>query len=184
MRSRDNFDILMGLEDLNISSVVTKEIPGHDGYRAGTDGSIWSRMTNGLWTKLKCTINKDTNRKCCALKDAAFTCAYFVLVTFVGPRPTGLEACHNDGNSLNDEVSNLRWDTRTGNMADTLKHGTRMCGEKHPNAKITNEQADEIVLRKRNGTDTKTLAKEYDLHPSRIDAIVRGERTKLPERQD
>lgn len=47
-----------------------------------------------------------------------------VLETFVGPCPPGMECCHNDGNPCNNPVSNLRWDTRTANSLDAVRHGT------------------------------------------------------------
>lgn len=47
-----------------------------------------------------------------------------VLHAFVGPRPDGMDACHQDGNPVNSSLSNLRWDTRSGNMQDALRHGT------------------------------------------------------------
>jgi len=47
-----------------------------------------------------------------------------VLTAFKGPRPFGLEACHNDGNGHNNNITNLRWDTRSNNIKDTIKHGT------------------------------------------------------------
>lgn len=47
-----------------------------------------------------------------------------VLTAFVGPRPAGLEACHNDGDPSNNMLSNLRWDTRISNMLDQVRHGT------------------------------------------------------------
>jgi HNH endonuclease len=47
-----------------------------------------------------------------------------VLMAFVGPRPEGLDACHNDGHPQNNHVTNLRWDTRLANNRDILKHGT------------------------------------------------------------
>lgn len=46
-----------------------------------------------------------------------------VLETFVGPRPEGAEGCHNDGNYLNNRLSNLRWDTVSSNRLDTVRHG-------------------------------------------------------------
>ena len=47
-----------------------------------------------------------------------------VAEAFLGPCPPGLEVCHNDGNHLNNEVSNLRYDTHSANMRDRRRHGT------------------------------------------------------------
>lgn len=49
--------------------------------------------------------------------------AQLVLETFVGPRPEGMECCHEDGDSLNNELPNLRWDTHYANMQDAVGHG-------------------------------------------------------------
>jgi hypothetical protein len=51
-----------------------------------------------------------------------------VLEAFVGPRPKGLEACHNNGDCQDNRVENLRWDTHEANMQDQIKHGTRVRG--------------------------------------------------------
>lgn len=48
-----------------------------------------------------------------------------VLEAFVGPRPSGMEACHNSGDALDNRASNLRWDTHAENMRDMARHGTR-----------------------------------------------------------
>ena len=47
-----------------------------------------------------------------------------VLEAFVGPRPDGYDACHNDGDRDNNHISNLRWDTRSANTLDQVQHGT------------------------------------------------------------
>lgn len=47
-----------------------------------------------------------------------------VLEVFVGPRPEGYEACHNDGDPHNNALSNLRWDSASANQRDRLQHGT------------------------------------------------------------
>lgn len=48
---------------------------------------------------------------------------HWVLAAFVGPRPKGAVACHNDGNPANNTVSNLRYDTQSSNCFDTVRHG-------------------------------------------------------------
>lgn len=47
-----------------------------------------------------------------------------VLKAFTGPRPEGAECCHNDGHGTNDVHTNLRWDTRSENTYDRVRHGT------------------------------------------------------------
>lgn len=70
---------------------------------------------------------------------------YLVLRTFIGECPQGQQACHNDGCRTNNHLSNLRWDTPKNNHADKKRHGTQPLGEKHHNAKLTDEQVLTIV---------------------------------------
>lgn len=52
-----------------------------------------------------------------------------VLEAFVGPRPGGMQACHNDGDRRNNSLSNLRWDTCKANKADAIRHRTAVFAE-------------------------------------------------------
>lgn len=70
-----------------------------------------------------------------------------VLMAFVGPRPNGMEACHNNGVANDNRPSNLRWDTHHNNNQDRLRHGTYTRGEEHPEAVLTEQQAREIFER-------------------------------------
>lgn len=54
-----------------------------------------------------------------------FIVARLVLETFISPCPNGMEACHNDENSLNNILSNLRWDTHPNNMRGAYFDGKR-----------------------------------------------------------
>jgi hypothetical protein len=53
-----------------------------------------------------------------------------VLTAFVGPCPEGMEGCHNDGNPINNHLDNLRWDTRSANAHDTVRHGAHPMASK------------------------------------------------------
>ncbi|AVL98916.1 hypothetical protein C6V83_00090 [Gordonia iterans] len=46
-----------------------------------------------------------------------------VLEAFVGSGD-GLDACHEDGDPTNNRLDNLRWDTRSENIKDVVRHGT------------------------------------------------------------
>ena len=60
-----------------------------------------------------------------------------VLEAFVGPRPEGMECCHNNGDCHDNRLENLRWDTPKANGEDMVKHGTNFhtnkthCGRGH-----------------------------------------------------
>lgn len=53
-----------------------------------------------------------------------------VLEAFVGPRPEGMEGCHNNGDCTDNRLENLRWDTSSNNKLDMLIHGTHPNGSK------------------------------------------------------
>lgn len=55
-----------------------------------------------------------------------------VLEAFVGPRPEGKEACHDNGNGMDNRLTNLRWDTHKANMADQFRHGTKNVKKPRP----------------------------------------------------
>ena len=73
---------------------------------------------------------------------------YLVLLTFHKPRPRGMECCHKDGDPTNRNLSNLRWDTKSGNMQDAIRHGTAsggsLPGESNPSAKLTEAEVRQI----------------------------------------
>ena len=47
-----------------------------------------------------------------------------VAQAFLGDRPYKMEVCHSDGNSRNNKLENLRYDTRSANCMDAYRHGT------------------------------------------------------------
>lgn len=73
----------------------------------------------------------------------------------------GVRACCNPGH--------LRWDTRKGNMADSLIHGTRLLGERVTGAKLTTEQV--LAIRSHVDRSQSELAKEYGVRQSTISFI-------------
>src|SRR6266571_51251 len=47
---------------------------------------------------------------------------HIVLESFVGPRPSGMWACHNNDDRNNNALSNLRWDIPSANSLDSVRN--------------------------------------------------------------
>ena len=61
-----------------------------------------------------------------------FSVSVLVLETFRGLRPAKhFDCCHNDGNHHNNNLDNLRWDTKKSNLADAIRQGRVRRGENH-----------------------------------------------------
>lgn len=88
-----------------------------------------------------------------------------VLTAFSGLCPNGMEGCHNDGDRSNNNIDNLRWDTRKNNHADKLTHGTYQVGENASHHKLTNKAV--LEIRESDKTE-KELAKIYGVGSSTI----------------
>lgn len=99
-----------------------------------------------------------------------------VLAAFIGFCPSGMEACHNNGNPADNRVGNLRWDTRSNNTKDRVKHGTYKVigqqGEDHGRAKL-NETQVKIIRRLLNFNllTQKEISKLFDVGISAISHI-------------
>lgn len=162
-------------------TVEYRDIPGHPGYRAGSDGTIWScwkkrgvagKLNAGSvsyqseqWSVRKPIVNRHGQLRVslkAVVNGVPTTRGRFVsrlvLLAFVGPCPHGMEACHEDGNALDCRISNLRWDTHSNNIADKKRHGTHQEGVRHPLHKLTDE--DVVKIRQDNRT-LREIAAEY-----------------------
>jgi HNH endonuclease len=62
-----------------------------------------------------------------------------VLTAFVGPSPPGCEGLHGDDNPTNNDISNLRWGTRSDNLHDAVRNGKRSLGEEIKHSKLTDD---------------------------------------------
>lgn len=96
-----------------------------------------------------------------------------VCSAFHGPRPSGLDCAHRDGNGQNNRPDNLRWATRRENEADKLTHGTRRRGSQMWNSKLTEEQV--AAIRTEPGLYSD-IARKFGVSDRKVAAIKRGER--------
>ena len=52
-----------------------------------------------------------------------------VAEAFLGPRPDGCDICHGNGDASDNRVENLRYDSRSANIRDAVRHGTYRNGQ-------------------------------------------------------
>jgi hypothetical protein len=98
-----------------------------------------------------------------------------VLEAFVCPRPLGMQCRHLDNNSVNNCLSNLCWGTHTENQHDRRRFGTTIEGEKHGQAKLTEQLVRQIRSEYANGGVYQyELAEKYGVRQAHVARIVTG----------
>jgi hypothetical protein len=146
---------------------------------------LWTERIIDGWTKRR---NGKPEVKFVALRrdgrTATARVSHLVLTAFVGPRPEGMEACHNDGNAENNRVENLRWDTHESNIQDAVRHGTKTdppvhIGEEHHNSRLTDEQVREILsFTPKLGLNAE-LSRKYGISQTSIGRIRSGKQRQI-----
>jgi HNH endonuclease len=162
-------------------------VPGfQDAYAVGSDGSVWSRYVGigmhsyigGMsdWRKLAPVPDKKGYLHgyfSFGGKKTVFIVHQLVATLFIGPCPSGLQVCHNDGNPANNHLCNLRYDTQTSNQHDRFKHGTHSRGEHNGNAFLTQGLVDLIREEYATGRYTyRQLGGMYGVHHGTIGRII------------
>ncbi|MFV8232317.1 NUMOD4 motif-containing HNH endonuclease [Mycolicibacterium fortuitum] len=92
---------------------------------------------------------------------------HLVAESFLGPRPGGVDICHNNGDPTDNRLENLRYDTRSGNNLDQVAHGT------HPHASKTRCPAGHEY-----NTENSSYRTRKDGGPHRICLICKRENAR------
>ena len=169
------------------AGVACRAIEDFPGYLIGEDGTVWSRWGKGSrikigrmsksWKKLKAWLGDDAGH----LMVTLFNCHggkylyvhRLVLEAFVGACPKGQQCRHLDGNPGNNHLGNLCWGTQKENEEDKIRHGTKILGEMHKRARITDTQA--VQIRKMYATGRyymRELAKIFNTDISSVCMII------------
>lgn len=118
---------------------------GYPKYSVCNNGTVWRWLVKKKIWKLRkpqiqrgyYVVNLFNSEQ---YKYKVFLIHRLVAFAFVGPQPQpNYQVCHNDGNRFNNNSSNLRWDTRSNNQQDSIKHGTFVRGERNGRAKLTED---------------------------------------------
>lgn len=158
--------------------VEHKEVPNYPGYIANIKGDVFSNhfdfQRSGLFIKLESGLNRQ-GRRVFHLKGGKVKLASNIIIsTFVGPKPIGMEVCHNNGIRDDDRLDNLRYDTPENNQKDKEIHGTIAKGENLGTSKLKNEEVYEIKKLLRNGYHYKDIGSFFNVSDYAIFEIQRG----------
>lgn len=107
-------------------------------------------------------------------RQKSYAVAPIVARAWIGPK-TAPCVCHNNGNHLDNRVSNLRYDTQRGNCADKRRHGRWQQGAAIGTAVLTEQQVRAIRKQRALGKTYERLADRFGVSPSTIGTIIRGE---------
>jgi hypothetical protein len=111
-----------------------------------------TKLKNGY---LKVSLCRNSKRK-------EFLVHRLVAITFIGDAG-GMDVCHIDGTRDNNNLSNLRIDTRKGNMQDSILHGTMIKGSRVGTSKYKEEFILEIKNLFKNGATVSELARKFNI---------------------
>lgn len=92
-----------------------------------------------------------------------------VLMAFVGMPPEGMMALHNNGNSLDSRLCNLRWGDASQNQIDSILHGTSNKQD------LMAADIPDIWGRLVAGESATRIARDYGVNVGCIGPIKRGE---------
>lgn len=148
-----------------------RQVPGYPGYYASPTGQVYSI---GL---LSAARHNDGYLRVQAFHDDGETKVRHrlgihqaVCRAFHGPPPfVGAQACHNNGNLLDNTPGNLRWDTVKENALDRVRHGTTKRGI--ANAKAILDEAQVLRIRAASWKEAREMAIEFGVSLSTVKAV-------------
>lgn len=159
----------------------TEEIrycPNRIGYAVTDHARVFScrKFRGESWSPLKIRDNRTGYPFVTVRADGAkrqVLVAKLVAEAFIGPCPSGMELCHNDGDKHNSLPCNLRWDTHQENINDSLRHGTHSSIQRHLNAKLSADDARAIRQLGEN-MKLRDIAGMYGVGIALISSVLRG----------
>lgn len=103
------------------------EIPGFSGYRINLRAEVMSLKQSEPRIMKPWPDDKGLHWAIQLRRNGEYvstTVHALMARTFLGPCPTGLQVCHNNGNGFDNHLDNLRYDTPSENNFDQVMHGT------------------------------------------------------------
>ena len=163
-----------------------KPVPGYEGlYEVSDEGHVRSLShrvpTCGTTTRnspgktLKPSRKSNGYHAVTLSKDGSsrtFSIHTLVALAFLGTPPQGQLVCHFDGIKTNCRLTNLRYDTPTGNFEDRDRHDTTARGEVIGISKLTEIEVREIRAATPSHGDKTLLAARYGVSKSTVGLVI------------
>lgn len=138
-------------------------------YLINKEGKVWSTYSNKI---LACPVNKLGYRRWKSyFEDGSVKIQHVhieVLYAFSGPRPDGLVVRHLDGDSVNNNLSNLKYGTPLENSADMVMHGNAKRGA------LLDSEVLEMRYEFSQSTSVEKLMNKYSLNYQTILNYITG----------
>ena len=134
-------------------------------YAVSNHGHVKNKNRGNI---LKGTVN-DKGYILVRVEDRKLTRLHHLVgAAFIGPRPTGWDTNHIDGNKQNNHASNLEYCTKSENSRHALNNG-------FVNTKLTGEQATEIREMYDSGIDTLDIARQLEFPRWKVARVIAGQ---------
>lgn len=155
-----------------------KSVPGYSGYEISDKGRARSYKKRGGYSfhSTPHLLKPTQNERYVGINLSRDGVVYFcrihrlVMFVFVGKCPVGMEVCHNNSNTHDNRLTNLRYDTPKHNAEDRVK--------------IT--QARNVCIRNKYnlGLSIEDIAKEYGLSTAYTTILIKPKlKSKLTKEQ-
>ena len=110
--------------------------------------------------RLMVILSKDGKKENCLVH-------HLVARAFIGERPEGMVICHNDGNHLNNNKDNLRYDTQQQNIMDMYRHGGN-----YGKGRLNKDEVLEVRRLYKNGESIDDITKLFHVNKRAIIKII------------
>jgi hypothetical protein len=153
-------------------------------YYVSEDGNVYRKWSYG-YKKMKQSKIHDRNYYRTNLsingKNVSYLTHRMVGECFIPNPENKPEINHDDGNGLNNHVSNLIWSTTIENMEHSIKNKLHSRGETHGKRKLTDlivKQIREEYQFKSKDNNTNSLSKKYGVNVGTINNIIKNKTWK------
>ena len=147
---------------------VERVIHRSDGRTTPVQEAILTPQLNNQTGYQQVILRRNGERSGCRIHS-------LVALVFIGSKPVDKEVAHNNGNSIDNSLCNIRYATRKENAEDRIRHGTSARGSQATNVKLDelNVRAIKRFLSEGN-TPQSVIAKRYGVSQSTISYIRSG----------